>query len=72
MEVFLDLKWAFLLLSAFFAVVVTPGLALFQSNILQYGRDQLDFASSEILSSFVFWYYWSCYLLPGIAFMSLS
>ena len=40
-----------------------------QSNILQYGRDQLDFASSEILSSFVSWYYWTCYLFPGIALL---
>ena len=43
---------------------VVPGLALFQSNILQYGTDQLDFASSEVLSSFASWYYWTCYLIP--------
>ena len=43
---------------------VVSGLALFQSNILQYGTDQLDFASSEVLSSFAFWYYWTCFLPP--------
>ena len=38
-------------------VFIIPGLALFQSNLLQYGMDQLDFASSKVLSSFVYWYY---------------
>ena len=51
---------------------IVPGLALFQSNILQYGTDQLDFASSEVLSSFVSWYYWTCYLLPSGIYYSFS
>ena len=47
-------------------------LALFQSNILQYGTDQLDFASSEVLSRFASWYYWTCYLLPCCILQCLS
>ena len=64
------IKFWFLLLIP--VVFVIPGLAFFQSNILQYGSDQLDFASSEVHSSFVYWYYWTCYLIPGIVQLVLS
>ena len=46
-------------------LLVVPGVGIFQANALQYGVDQLDFPSSEVLSSFVYWYYWT-----GYAFIS--
>ena len=39
------------------------GLGLFQANAIQFGADQLQFASSEKLSAFVHWYYWCGYVL---------
>ena len=35
------------------------GAGIFQANALQFGIDQLQDASSEQLSSFVYWYIWS-------------
>lgn len=35
------------------------GIGIFQANALQFGVDQLHDASSEQLSSFVYWYIWS-------------
>ena len=43
-------------------VLVILGKGAFEANVIQYGRDQLDFASSEVLSSFVYWCYWTQYL----------
>ena len=42
-------------------LLVVPGVGIFQANALQYGVDQLDFPSSEVISSFVYWYYWTSY-----------
>ena len=37
------------------------GLGLFESNAIQFGTDQLQFASNKKLSVFVNWYFWSFY-----------
>ncbi len=35
------------------------GLSLFQANAIQFGAEQLQFASSEKLSTYIHWFYWS-------------
>ena len=37
------------------------GLGLFEANAIQFGTDQLQFASNEELSKFVHWYFWTLY-----------
>ena len=48
-------------------IVVTSGFGIFEANALQVGVDYLDFPTSEVVSSFVRWYYWASY-----AFVDLS
>ena len=36
------------------------GIGLFESTAIQFGMDQMLEASSDELSSFIHWYYWSC------------
>ena len=42
-------------------VIYQFGLGLFESNAIQFGTDQLQFASNAKLSVFVNWYFWSFY-----------
>ena len=47
------------------------GLGLFEANAIQFGVDQLQFASNDDLSKFVNWYYWaitSLQIIPGVFF----
>ena len=44
------------------------GLGLFEANVIQFGSDQLLFASSDRLSDFVSWYFWSMYILDLIVY----
>ena len=44
------------------------GLCLFEANIIQFGTDQLQFAPSEELSSFVHWLCW----VRAVAFFLIS
>ena len=37
------------------------GLGLFEANAIQFGTDQLQFASNEELSKFIHWYFWTLY-----------
>ena len=39
------------------------GLSLFEANAIQFGTDQLQFASNEELSKFVHWYFWTLYVV---------
>ena len=57
-------------------VVATPGvlamllsLGLFEANAIQFGMDQLLESSSDQLSSFIHWYYWSSYVGHFILFL---
>ena len=50
-------------------ILLISGMGAFQTNALQYGVDQLDFPSSEVLSSFVYWYYWASYAFYSLAIM---
>ena len=49
------------------AVFTFLGLCLFRANIIQFGTDQLQFAPSEELSSFVYWLSW-VYALPNLLY----
>ena len=42
------------------------GLGLFEANAIQFGTDQLQFASNEDLSKFVRWYFWTLYAVQSI------
>ena len=46
------------------SILSFPSLCLFQANIIQFGADQLQFAPSEELSSFIHWLCW-VYALPN-------
>ena len=57
-------------------IVYYFGLSLFEANAIQFGTDQLQFASNEELSKFVHWYFWTLYavqytissLIPFLSF----
>ena len=57
-------------------VIYQFGLGLFEANAIQFGTDQLQFASNEKLSVFVNWYFWSLYstniIHPFIIFVGLA
>ena len=56
-----------LLFAVCFGIVIYHfGLGLFESNAIQFGTDQLQFASNEKLSVFVNWYFWSMYFIKTI------
>ena len=42
------------------------GLGLFEANAIQFGVDQLQFASNDEISKFVNWYYWALNILQLI------
>ena len=45
------------------ALIVDVGsMGIYKANAIQFGLQQLQDASSEILSSFIHWYYWSIHL----------
>lgn len=61
--------------SILIAIALVPyqiGLALFQSNIIQFGTDQLFFAPTGQLSNFIHWSFWCIYLLPVLAALIAS
>ena len=45
------------------------GLGIFEANAIQFGMDQLLEESSEKISTFIHWYYWS--IGVGISLMTL-
>ena len=49
-------------------IVYQFGLGLFEANAIQFGVDQLQFASNDDVSKFVNWYYWALnvlHVIPG-------
>ena len=46
-------------------VIYQFGLGLFEANAIQFGTDQLQFASNDKLSVFINWYFWSVYFISG-------
>ena len=48
------------------------GLMLFIANMIQFGTDQLPFASSEQLRSFIYWNFWPYYLTSTIILFVFS
>ena len=56
-----------LLVAACVGIVIYQfGLGLLESNAIQFGTDQLQFASNDKLSVFVNWYFWSMYFIKTI------
>ena len=53
---------SYFLLSGLSIIICLISLGLFESTAIQFGMDQMLEASSEQLSTFIHWYYWSCYL----------
>ena len=51
----------FFLLAGPWVLSVLLSLGLFEANAIQFGMDQLQESSSNQLSSFIHWYYWSSY-----------
>ena len=51
------------------AIPMTVGLGIFEANAIQFGMDQLLEESSEKISTFIHWYYWS--IGVGISLMTL-
>ena len=51
--------FAFMYIAALSIVIGVFGLGLFESTAIQFGMDQMLEASSEQLSTFIHWYYWS-------------
>ncbi len=52
-------------------LVMFIGVAGFQANVIPFGTDQMQGASSEQLSSFVLWYLWTEYFGFGIVYSYL-
>ena len=42
--------------------LATVGKGMFESTVIQFGTDQMIEASSNQLSTFIHWYYWSLYI----------
>ena len=47
---------------ALLIALVVIGKGMFQSTVIQFGTDQMIEASSNQLSTFIYWYYWSLYI----------
>ena len=56
-------------LGLLFIMPMIVGLGIFEANAIQFGMDQLLEESSEKISTFIHWYYWS--IGVGISLMTL-
>ena len=64
-------KW----IITFFGVSILSGLlgsGMYEATAIQFGMDQAIEASSEQLSSFIYWYYWFSKLGPSINYYIIS
>ena len=54
----------FITISSFTCILLIgiAGFGLYESNAIQFGMDKMLEVSSEELSSFIHWYYWSVHL----------
>ena len=57
---------------AIILIVGIIGFGMYEANAIQFGMDQMLEASSEQLSSFIHWYYWSLHVGPLTIFYILS
>ena len=48
------------------------GYGIFQANVIQFGTDQLQFAQSQELSSFVYWVFYIDFFLLALTLLSAS
>ena len=56
---------------AIILIIGIIGFGMYEANAIQFGMDQMLEASSEQLSSFIHWYYWSLHLGPLLIFYVL-
>ena len=59
-----------LIFQATIVIVGVIGFGMYEANAIQFGMDQMLEASSEQLSSFIHWYYWSLHVGPLYPFSS--
>ena len=57
--VFPQIKSVLYSIPALTIVICLIGIGLFESTAIQFGMDQMLEASSDKLSTFIHWYYWS-------------
>ena len=48
-------------------IIHNIGLGMFEANAIQFGVDQLQFASNDELSKFVHWYFWTLFAVQYAA-----
>ena len=60
---------AIAVIEGLFTILTIVGLGIFEANAIQFGMDQLLEESSEKISTFIHWYYWS--IGVGISLMTL-
>ena len=53
-----EIEEKLILTQVLFVVSGLIALGLYEANAIQFGMDQMLDASSEQLSSFVYWYFW--------------
>ena len=56
------------IISCVAAIMGLTGLGMYEANAIQFGMDQMMDASSEQLSSFIHWYFWSVHFGKLFAF----
>ena len=52
-------RWLIIVAGLSALILCRAGLGLFEANAIQFGMDQILEASSDQLSTFIHWYYWS-------------
>ena len=55
-----------MILAVVFLITGLTALALYESNAIQFGMDQMIEASSHQLSSFIRWYFWCAHIGPTL------
>ena len=57
-----------MVLSIIIFLISISGIGIYEANAIQFGMQQLLEASSEQLSGFIYWYYWSFQIGPLITY----
>ena len=67
------LPWYVFLVLAIPMAINIASLAMFEANAIQFGMDQMIEASSDSISAFIHWYYWSIHFSRGLMlFVSIT
>ena len=60
------LPWYTFVVLAIPLAIIIVAVGMFEANAIQFGMDQMLEASSDQLSTFIHWYYWSIHLSRGL------